>query len=271
MKTLIEYLNKYENTAQSELMRFATDADVEALHQLRVSLKKIKAIYRCLQEVGLHKKAQKQYKKFLKPFFADAGVLRQLQLHNLYLHYHFYNNLIQSSKSIKQLPGLIIMFQQQAKVLSKELSRTVKYLLHYSADVKQEQVFEFAVLLKESMYAKAPQISSDGWHEFRKQIKQLIYTYQWLDKKHQLRLLPVSQLQKLDVLQEVIGKWHDAQDMRQWLIHEEFFLHSDPLVKQEFSKAWKLTEKQLGTAEKKLQALLSQITTEKRATLNKNN
>ncbi|HMP86789.1 MAG TPA: CHAD domain-containing protein, partial [Lacibacter sp.] len=78
----------------------------------------------------------------------------------------------------------------------------------------------------------------ENWHELRKQIKQLLYTWHWLENRQQLLLLSRREYAYYDELQEAIGHWHDLLDIRDWLTNKQFFFHSDHTVRQSFGRCW---------------------------------
>jgi CHAD domain. len=49
VNTLVQYLKKQQHLSEKQMQLFASENDAEAVHQLRVALKKIRACYRFLK------------------------------------------------------------------------------------------------------------------------------------------------------------------------------------------------------------------------------
>ncbi|MBK8089214.1 MAG: CHAD domain-containing protein [Chitinophagaceae bacterium] len=95
-----------------------------------------------------------------------------------------------------------------------------------------------------------------GWHELRKIIKQLLYAQNWLSESEKIKLLPVKQTAFLDQLQEAIGNWHDAEDLKTWLSDEQFFLRTESNIKSQFNRCWQTQLKEIADKEGIIRKLL---------------
>ena len=78
MNQLKEYTDKQLQTAIQLLETFTPGADEEIIHQLRVALKKIKAVRLFIST--LHPAKAKQIRKKLQLIFRSAGSIREAQL-----------------------------------------------------------------------------------------------------------------------------------------------------------------------------------------------
>ena len=74
---LNHYVDNQLNSIEQNLIQFNKDKKPECLHQLRVSIKRIKAIISFAEEVF----KEKYSKSELKPLFNKAGKIRELQIH----------------------------------------------------------------------------------------------------------------------------------------------------------------------------------------------
>lgn len=244
---------------------FVSSHDAEAIHQLRVALKKIRACYRYLKTSKLSHPVRKKYKHQLLPFFAEAGELRRLQLYRRLLLKHKWQQMILFSESLGSEPVRTYLLKQSFEANGKAIQELTHALEKKAESIKEEACFLYVTELHRTVIGSIHKQNADDWHELRKQIKQLLYSYQWLSSNLQLRLLTVNQYKKMDELQEAIGEWHDLQDFKDWLGSEGFFMSTSPAVKKEFAQAWNFVNRQLRGAEKKLQSLLLQVSKQKTA------
>jgi CHAD domain-containing protein len=200
-----KYLAKNGREWQDQLQVFGRDRKEEALHDLRVAVKKIKAFTR-LSEACSGKAAVKDF-RLLKKMFRQAGAVRDL------------GNLLGELDHFRSVPG---EFKRQKRQL-KEAETTVfidhigqyckkgkkagRRLLHdvhtiRSACIRNwyaEQLVDIGVLLT---------ASGNRLHKARKRIKEILYV---------LKVLPAALAEELaldtkylDDVQDAIGKWHDA-------------------------------------------------------------
>lgn len=200
-----KYLAKKGREWQDQLQVFSRDGKEEALHELRVAVKKIKAFTR-LSEACSGKAAAKDF-RLLKKMFRQAGAVRDLgNLLGELDHFHSVpGEFKQQKRQLKQTETS--HFLENVSQYRKKGKKAGRRLLHdvhaiRSACIRNwyaEQMVDIGVLLT---------ASGDRLHKARKRIKELLYV---------LKVLP-AQLSEglaldakyLDDLQNSIGKWHDA-------------------------------------------------------------
>ena len=267
MNTLVQYLKKQQHLSEKQMQLFASENDAEAVHQLRVALKKIRACYRFLKTAKLSQAVRKKYKHQLLPFFAEAGELRRLQLYRRLLLKHKWQQMILFSESLGSEPARTYLLKQSFETNGKAIHQLTHVLEQKAKSIEEETGFLYAAELHRSVIASIHKQNADDWHELRKQIKQLLYSYQWLSSNLQLRLLTVNQYKQLDALQEIIGEWHDLQDFKDWLGTEGFFMSTSPAVKKEFAAALSFSGRPFKGSEKKLQLILLQVSKQKTAAI----
>ena len=260
-----EYIQKHAEAAILHLKQFAVDADEEAMHQFRVNMKKLRAVFRMVHQINPDHKFEKRYKKKFKLLFADGGQIRQLQLITSELKKNKYRALLQQSASLKQLPQLILLFSEKSKRYKNLLASYKKNLSQLASQVKEQELIVYAAALKQTIVKNKISVTADEWHELRKQIKQLLYITNLLQPASRIKVLTVAQVKQYNALQEIIGAWHDLEDYKTWLMSEGFFMSEDVKVKQAFSKAWHQLNRQITNAEKKVQSSLMQMHKKKTA------
>ena len=259
MSEIREYAKKQIGSALHLLEQYTTASDEEVLHQLRVSLKKIKAVLDYLRT--LHPKKIKSLRKKLRFVFQSAGSLREAQLRLKWLKEKGFLFLIQYTTLDQKIKEEEELFFAQKQDYSESLAFIHDELNNYLKKVDADALLQYALKLKEQLEKKMQIVAKNDWHELRKLIKQLLYAHHWLTEKDKLKVLTVEDYQKFDQLQEKIGNWHDAVDLLQWLTDGQFSPGNDNSVNQQINKAFALAQADIEVKEeivrKQLEALNS--------------
>lgn len=263
-----KYIQKHSEEAMLHLKQFVANADEEAMHQFRVNMKKLRAVFRVMHKIMPNKSFEKKYKKRFKLLFADGGQIRQLQLITSELKKNKLEALLQQSSSLKKLPQLELFFRDNSKKYKRFLSSYKKDLSRLAMHLNESKLSNYTSALKQTILQVKTNIVSDEWHHLRKQIKQLLYSSNLLQPASRLKVITVSEVKKFDALQETIGAWHDLEDYKTWLMNEGFFMSEDVHVKKDFNKTWHKLNKQIADAEKKVQSSLRQMPKRKTVAIN---
>lgn len=240
MSEIRVYAEKQMNSALHLLEQYNSASDEEVLHQLRVSLKKVKAVLDYLRT--LHPKKIKSLRKKLQLVFHAAGSLREAQLRLKWLKEKGFLFLIQHATLDQKIKEEEELFFAQKQDHSESLASIHDELNKYLKKVDADALLQYASELKDQLEKQLQIVAKNDWHALRKLIKQLLYAHHWLTEKDKLKVLTVEAYQKFDQLQENIGVWHDAVDLLQWLIDEQFSLSNDQSVKQQFNEAVALVQ-----------------------------
>jgi CHAD domain-containing protein len=199
------YLAKRDKQWQQELKAFGASRDEEAIHRLRVAIKKMKAFARFSKACS--GKIAAGDVNLLKKMFRQAGAIRDAGNHlHLLEHFHpapeFYlqeQEQLQSAAT-QAFIGRIRQYRKQGKKARRRLIADIHAIrLDCVRDWYAMQLIGISVLLT---------ASGDQLHKARKQIKDLLYVLGLLPS----RLVKELRLDEdyLDQLQEAIGSWHDA-------------------------------------------------------------
>ncbi len=235
MSELKAYTGKQLQTAIEMLQAFTPGADAEIIHQLRVSLKKIKAVLVFLST--LHPEKAKKIRKKVQVVFRAAGSVREAQLQLQWLRKKRYVHLIEAAQleqKISEDEALLQLHKEHYQDLLASVAEDLRKLVR---KVKQERVTDYAEKLKETLQQQLQHAVKEEWHALRKLIKQMLYAHHWLSEQEKLKIMPVLSYHVFDQLQEQIGAWHDMVDLQQWLTDQQFFLQHEPSVKQQGTKA----------------------------------
>jgi CHAD domain-containing protein len=257
MSEIRVYVEKQMSSALHLLEQYNSASDGEVLHQLRVSLKKVKAVLDYLRT--LHPKKIKSLRKKLQVVFHAAGYLREAQLRFKWLKGKRFLFLIQHASLEQKIKEEEEFFVTQKQDHLKKLQLINDKLDEYLKETSGEALLQYALKLKEEFEETLPVAAKEDWHELRKLSKQLLYAHHWLTEQDKLKVLTVSGYKKLDQLQEKIGVWHDAVDLLQWLTDGQFFLSKDKAVKEQFNKVFALVQKDIEVKEKSVLKQLQEI------------
>ncbi len=256
MNLLKEFALKQSDAAVHLLDEYLKTNDGEALHQLRVSIKKIRSVLRYFENQQLHEKKIKQLKKQLRHVFQSAGFIRETQLQIQWLKRNRYRILLNESLLETDVSFYEQVFLDEAGKSRKILESIRKELNKFCKDADELSVFNYAEQLKQRIFFQLKSVNMSGWHELRKIIKQLLYAQNWLSESEKIKLLPVKQTAFLDQLQEAIGNWHDAEDLKTWLSDEQFFLRTESNIKSQFNRCWQTQLKEIADKEGIIRKLL---------------
>jgi len=183
-----QYLDEKNGEWQEHLQTFADSQSPESLHQLRVAIKKIRALAR-FSKACSGRKAISDFNG-LKTMFRQAGIIRDAgKTQQLHLQTTETERFVQH---IKQ-------YRRQGKRAGKRLHSVIRSVpAGCIRDWYALQLVSTGILLTSS---------GDDLHKARKQIKDLLYMEKLLPPPVQKELN--LDRNYLDQLQEAIGQWHD--------------------------------------------------------------
>lgn len=200
-----QYLAKEEQKWLLELIAFDELGDEEALHRLRVGIKKIRALVRLSEHVR-GKRLARDFRP-LKKMFRQAGVIRDTRTELNVLESHQLLSAEYKERRVNQIWTVAGEFSDQIKKYRKKGKKAGRLLL---ADVQAirggrirqwfaDEIVGIGILLN---------ASGDELHLARKKIKTLRYVHKILPKR--LAAQVHVDTDYLDRLQDAIGKWHDT-------------------------------------------------------------
>lgn len=192
------------HSIESAVIDFQKNNDSEALHQLRVQIKKLRAIRSFLEFT----QEEQLDLSTLKPLFKQAGSLRELYLNMVWLE----EGIIFPAARLKK------MRQMEEKQKEIFLSKTQKYITNVkkisdsitltgTLPSKEKIKSYFRNKLNELLWLERIE-DRDEMHRFRKTIKEILYVLELLPDKVQ-HYLDLDQT-FFDKVQRKAGVWHDA-------------------------------------------------------------
>jgi CHAD domain-containing protein len=196
-KTLHKRCKKY-------LILFCTNKKPDDLHRLRVTIKRINALFDLFSSTQKSFRRKKNYKPY-RTIFKAAGRIREAQLHIHSLKKKdkriiapFQEIILMETRAlVSNRPANIKAIENIAAKIEKTAKRvTKKEVAHYLQKEKQK-------LLKNMVAVSAPA----QLHPLRKKLKRLLYNYELAEETNAQK--EANLLHNLDMLQHDIGLWHD--------------------------------------------------------------
>lgn len=197
------YLKEHLDQLNHHLSLFYENKEPEHIHQLRVNIKKIKALVQFFEYL----EPDNNYKKIFEPIrklFKQAGEIREIQLHLIRLA----SIQAKEDKNEKKLKAKL---EKRIDRFLKNRAKWEKYLNQFLAKTsKIEHTFEPETLTAyfNSILLKSNNKLRKGeFHEARMKIKIILYLKSLFNEqqKNSVRI----NFEFLDKLQEKIGNWHD--------------------------------------------------------------
>jgi CHAD domain-containing protein len=206
MKQLKKYGKKRFHKLEKNLISFSPDHADESLHDIRVEIKKIKSLLRLISFINSKFDFRSAYKPFRKIFRA-AGKIRDMQVSEHLLQQYGKHQ----SVNAQNISELVIQFENDVakylKSVRKKANVIIKELKSIGPDYYHEYLHnirrQFQKLLPESVHA-------ENLHDLRKQAKELIYILTAGGETGDFT-------NRLSVLEQMIGEWHDKKVLSEWL------------------------------------------------------
>ena len=167
---------------ESLLQEYAGSADPEMIHQLRVEVKKTRAVYSFLKKLEGERSFSKQ---ILEHLFKDAGTLRELQLNILFLEsFKRPMTLIGDLKLREKKAAREFIIQIPTYFNEVHIQERVLILPAENISIKKLRGY-FDKLIDKCNILLENSEDPHGLHQFRQLLKKLIYVYEALPKRLQ--------------------------------------------------------------------------------------
>lgn len=220
-KRLKKYLDKRWKDLKDDLKTLRKTPDDEALHELRLSAKKIKAMVSLLKATA--KNGHKFSTRQVKPLFQQTGAIRTARLNLKTLRDHQINN-----RTLQMLLNDVINYEyndlcSKYKNYKKTINKLQDKFTSALSGIKDKDVKNYYKknISRLSISFLWP-VDIGALHENRKVIKNLLYINKALPPSLQRSIM--LDVKYLDKLQEKIGQWHDF-DMARDLLNQHGLIH----------------------------------------------
>lgn len=246
-KTVDKLFEKYLDKFEKEFLRAINTDDEEAIHDLRVSIKKIRALFLFLKEAGLADiKSDYKYLGKLKDVFRKAGKLREFHIHKKLLEEYrqrtgenfpaLAEHIEKREKEAKQawhdfMPGLKLRkLYKTADQLHKAIDGIpAKKLNSRLYDFVKSRVDECHSFMFEPHY-------EEHLHQIRKYLKHIRFIIgQKIGNIHEQFESEID-FRDTKKVEDMLGEWHDRDEFRKLL--DEFHSQLDETRQNEISKTY---------------------------------
>lgn len=255
---LYEYFKKLQKSINKKLEKSPKNYDKEDYHNLRVEIKKLKALMDFIKFNCADFKRKKLFKPF-KKLFTQSGKVREFQLEKRIIE--GYKQLFSLGKYFSKLNSRIQKEQKEfLKIMDKKMCREIrKSLKEIKSFAQKTESTDMEIYIKNenkkihSLITQHP-LEAEQMHSLRKLLKADFYNRKSIGITGN-----EACLQKVDNFLEVLGKWHDYRTTISHL--EKFILKTNmdyielgPLlkIKEEIFFDERSLFKKINTALKKL-------------------
>lgn len=249
-----EFYLEHKSNFENNLIIARETSKPEAIHKMRTSMKRLRALFQLIQILTERGFNAKKYMKKGRGIFKLAGVIRELQVEEMLVYSY------EESLGIKFMEYSQYLFNKE----NREISKFKENQLSYKKDRKifNEQVFLKAL---KSISIKDIQIRSQGFvnlklnaltklnkrgktieniHQNRTILKQIYYLYDILTKLSGWSELLGMEKEEMRQKEQEIGNWHDKVNSFQYL--SSFFDAKEGRKNEEYLLLMQLIKNDMG-------------------------
>lgn len=223
-RLLNDYLLDTLESLVQNLSVYTKDKKPESLHQLRLDIKKVKAIFSFAECVF----NEKYDLKAIKQLFLKAGKLREMHIN------------IQLLISMPNPPqGLIAQLKKKEKILIQQ------FIKRGSGNIMLLRGFKDTVCLPETQLRKKAVVEyfkkeeneaskilrkkdRGSMHRYRKKIKKVYFIFKALPKRMQ-KNIELNE-EEINYQQKKLGDWHDTYSAINFLFHEPLPINTSEYI-----------------------------------------
>lgn len=178
--------------------------DPEVLHQIRVEIKKIKAVLNVINYCVGKFKGHQHFLTF-RTIFRQAGAIRQPDVfYKLLLQYQISGVVDAQLPSEKEINALSVTFQKTVPQLNKTIESEKKELHKYYDKIESRDAKDYLKKQRvELTHYLFPRITKTSLHKVRKIVKEILYLHRVIRHRK-----PAAFYNEAEY---IIGQWHDKQ------------------------------------------------------------
>lgn len=208
MKKLTECIKNREVSIDFLLKTPRNKFTQNTYHKLRVEIKKLNSVFDLISFCSDDFKQKKTYKPF-KSIFRLAGKIREIQIESLILKKYFRNDSTNNyEKSLKnlRLKGEEDFFGLVNKKTRNQLKKKFRIIFTYLSGIGKKSILRYLEKKENIIQELLENIQTKQIHKLRKLLKIYNYNLEIVSQKKE-----VENISKLDILPELLGRWHDCQ------------------------------------------------------------
>lgn len=248
------YFSQRVKNLFNNLHDFELKGDEVSLHDLRIEMKKLRAIIKFLRTVYPKQKLKKASQK-IGTIFQEAGEIREYQLLQQWVSKNELTSFDRQYLPQQKLKTLTDGFHQHITgtkhVLKEVVEEVGKYVNATNRILAEQYVVDLHAQITD-MTSRQP--GSDEWHELRKLTKQWLNAINWIETEDDAKA--DTDISFYNKLQETIGHWHDAEVIKDILYQKQIYLSQDMEVQKDFTKACNKINHSLRYREKQMGEML---------------
>lgn len=217
--SLYEFLDHQVELFRDNFFETRASMDQEAIHQMRVAVKRINTIYKLKKHISFPVSIDKRLFEVIKVIYGNSGKLRDIQLQQTLL-YHYRKELkfgftaLQDflNKTEARLEELMIGIVAEIDIefLTEITNNTAApdNIDHY-AGLENESVLFIRTKIEKIDKLILLLNNEDFVHDLRKQVKQLFFVLQFLRTHFTESVFGKYDLKPLQQVGDRLGKWND--------------------------------------------------------------
>jgi CHAD domain-containing protein len=209
VKALVKYLKKRKEGIQSLLHKAKQSNSMDFYHDLRVEIKKLKALFDLIDDCSKNFKPKKTIQPF-QQVFDQAGRVRELQIEEQMLRKNFdkhpigYRHTLHMLKKEEQEN----FYELIDKRLFAEQKKAIKNIKDFLQKIDKKDLKAYLEKkrgkIDKMLGQKNPQVAT--LHQLRKRLKKYDYVADILDSKKKKETLREDKN-----LLDLLGDWHDCR------------------------------------------------------------
>ena len=203
-----KYFDKRWEAMLAQLKTFSQNQDPEAIHHLRVEIKKIYAlltlIEKCSGYIELSGHAEQ-----VKKIFKEAGSIRDAQINLKLISGYGHTNDEYDNRQNNLIKRREKKFCLAINTHIKGIKKPYTIIRKSMSDIKNDCILQFyKKQIKKVEQAITDLTKEKQLHKCRKRIKKMLYIHSLLDSALKKKL--EVNIDYLGKLEEAISKWHDS-------------------------------------------------------------
>lgn len=193
--------------------------DENAIHDMRVAIKKLKALFLFLEHLSEHQFNSSKNYLFYRRVFKSSGKIRDVQIQEQIIYSEIKGLNINCSIYIAHLKQKEEDAKRKFRSICKKTESNSQCKVHNRVlkivdrleglDIKRKGFDYLLNKLNYIDFLSKKAVNSEKWHEIRTHIKQALYIIDLLNLFFEPDELLLSLHKKLKKFGERLGKWHD--------------------------------------------------------------
>jgi CHAD domain-containing protein len=233
-------LKRLESAAKhlENLENFVKTKDPEELHDLRVNIKKLKALVFFSDVANKKSKIKKRFEP-VKPIFREAGDVRTAILHKNMLRKHGVKDELldkQVEAALKKAKDILLNHSTTYIHRFKTIENRMRDHLVDIDKISIEKAFKKQIKKLDKLYADP----ESELHDSRKTIKHIIYMHDMLPKTMK-KNIPLD-IPYLKQLEGTLGRWHDDVMAIEFLKKGKAHPKTLTTLQRSVTKMWKTVQ-----------------------------